>query len=78
MFSLAGAKYDKLAQKEGKEYRFMFVRADGEQLAEITKLIENNDVKPLIHERVFDLKNAQEALQLVANGKLNGKVIIKF
>lgn len=29
LFTLAGAKYDAAARKQGKEYRFLFVRADG-------------------------------------------------
>ena len=33
-------EYDKLARKEEKEYRFIFVRADGEQLKEITRIVE--------------------------------------
>ena len=46
LFSLAGSKYDKKAMKEQKEYRFMFVRADGEQLRKITKITEEgNDLE---------------------------------
>jgi len=48
LFSLAGAKYDKLAREEEKEYRFIFVRADGEQLKEITRIVEENNIVPLI------------------------------
>ena len=78
LFSLAGAKYDKLAKKEEKEYRFIFVRADGEQLEEITRIVEENNITPLIDSRVFTIEEAGEALKLVANGKTNGKVIIQF
>lgn len=78
LFSLAGAKYDKLAKKEEKEYRFIFVRADGEQLEEITRIVEENNIIPLIDSRVFTIEEAGEALKLVANGKTNGKVIIQF
>ena len=31
LFSLAGMKYDRAARRQGKEYRFMFVHADGAQ-----------------------------------------------
>ena len=78
LFSLAGAKYDKLAKKEEKEYRFIFVRADGEQLKEITRIVEENNITPLIDPRIFTIEEAGEALKLVANGKTNGKVIIQF
>lgn len=78
LFSLAGAKYDKLAKKEEKEYRFIFVRADGEQLEKITQIVEENNIIPLIDSRIFTIEEAGEALKLVANGKTNGKVIIQF
>lgn len=78
LFSLAGVKYDNLAKKEEKEYRFIFVRADGEQLKEITRIVEENNIVPSIDSRIFTIEEANEALKLVANGKTNGKVIIEF
>ena len=78
LFSLAGVKYDKLAREEEKEYRFIFVRADGEQLKEITRIVEENNIVPLIDSRVFTIEEAYEALNLVASGHTDGKVIIKF
>ena len=78
LFSLAGAKYDKLAREEEKEYRFIFVRADGEQLKEITRIVEENNIVPSIDSRIFTIEEAGEALKLVANGHTNGKVIIKL
>ena len=78
LFSLTGAKYDKLARKEEKEYRFIFVRADGEQLKEITRIVEENNIVPLIDSRIFTLEEASEALKLVASGHTNGKVVIQF
>lgn len=78
LFTLAGSKYDKAAQKQGKEYRFLYVRSDGDQLSEITKIIEEQQVKPAIDPHVFSLDQANEALQLVAKGKLDGKVMIQL
>ena len=78
LFSLAGSKYDKLARKEEKEYRFIFVRADGKELKEITKIVEENNIVPAIDSRVFTIEEANEALKLVSNGHTNGKVIIRF
>lgn len=78
LFTLAGTKYDKAAKKQGKEYRFMFVRSDGEQLRKITKIVEQNHIVPKTDPRVFDLEKAQEALQLVAHGHTDGKVMIQL
>jgi NADPH:quinone reductase-like Zn-dependent oxidoreductase len=78
LFSAVGAKYDKKAKKHGVEYRFIFVRSDGAQLKEITKIIEKNNIVPPIHPTLFSIGNVNEALELVANGRPKGKVIIHF
>lgn len=38
LFTLAGSKFDKAAQKQGKEYRFVFVRSNGAQLQKLPRL----------------------------------------
>jgi NADPH:quinone reductase-like Zn-dependent oxidoreductase len=76
MFALAGSKYDKAAKKQSKEYRFVFVRSDGAQLQKITEIVEKQQIKPSVDSRIFSLDQANEALQLVAKGPLNGKVVI--
>ena len=78
LFTLAGAKYDKAAKKQGKEYRFLFVRSDGEQLRKITKIVEQNHIVPKTDPHVFSLEKAQEALQLVAHRHTEGKVILQL
>ncbi|MCY7500743.1 NADP-dependent oxidoreductase [Bacillus pumilus] len=78
LFSLAGANYDRKAKKQNVEYHFIFVRSDGAQLKEITKIIEENNIVPAIHPILFTIDNVNEALELVANGRPKGKVIINF
>lgn len=78
LFSLAGAKYDAAARKQGKEYRFLFVHSDGAQLQKITEIVEKNHITPAIDDRVFSLAQAEQALKHVENGKLNGKVLIQM
>lgn len=77
LFTLAGSKYDRAAKKQGKEYRFLFVRADGAQLRKITEIVKQNGIRPAVDPRVFSLAQADEALRLVAGGKLNGKVLLQ-
>lgn len=77
LFALAGNKYDKAAKKRGKEYRFVFVRSDGAQLQKITEIVEKQQIKPAVDSRIFSLDQANDALRLVAQGSLNGKVIIQ-
>ena len=78
LFTLAGSKYDKAARKQGKEYRFLFVRSDGEQLRTITEIVEKEQSKPAVDSRMFSLEQADDALRLVSEGALNGKVIIRL
>ena len=78
LLTLAGSKFDKAARKQGKEYRFLFVRSDGAQLRKITDIVEKQQIKPAIDSRIFSLSQVNEALRLVAKGPLNGKVIIQL
>ncbi|MFL1696407.1 NADP-dependent oxidoreductase [Weissella kandleri] len=78
LFGLAGAKLDKLAKKYQVEYRFIFVRESGQQLSEITKIVEDNNIIPAIDQHNFTLDQTQEALKLVAAGGTHGKVVISF
>ena len=78
LFTLAGTKYDKAASKQGKEYRFLFVRSDGAQLRKITEIVEQQKINPAVDSRIFSLEQADDALRLVAQGPINGKVIIQL
>ena len=78
LFTLAGSKYDKAAGKQGKKYRFLFVRSNGAQLQKITEIVEQQQIRPAIDSRIFSLSQANEALQLVSKGPITGKVIIQM
>ncbi|HIW13909.1 MAG TPA: NADP-dependent oxidoreductase [Firmicutes bacterium] len=77
LFTLAGLRYGHAAHKQGKTYRFLFVRADGAQLRAVTKIVEEHAIRPQVDERVFSLAQAGEALQLVAQGGAHGKIILQ-
>ncbi len=78
LFTLAGMKYDRAARRQGKEYRFLFVHSDGEQLRRITEIVEQNHITPTIDPHRFSLDQINDALRLVAEGPINGKVIIRM
>ncbi len=78
LFAVAGAKYDNKAKKKGVQYRFIFVRSDGAQLEKLKKIIEVNDIVPAVDPTEFRIEDINKALNLVANGHPNGKVVIKF
>jgi NADPH:quinone reductase-like Zn-dependent oxidoreductase len=57
-------------------YEYLFVRADGEQLREITRLVESGAIKPLV-DKVFPLEQVRDALAYSESGRATGKVVIK-
>ncbi|WP_113627908.1 NADP-dependent oxidoreductase [Pectobacterium peruviense] len=67
----------KKADKHRVRYSFVFMRADGDQLREITALIESGVIKPVI-DRTFPLEATAEALAYVEQGRSKGKVIISI
>lgn len=70
----SGAK--KKAEKLGVKFVFLFMRANGKQLSEITKLIEAVIIKPVI-DKVFPFEQTNEALEYVETGRSRGKVVVK-
>ena len=76
LFALAGHKYDAAARRQGKEYRFLFVRSNGEQLRRVTEIVEQRGILPDIDSHTFSLEQIREALALVAKGPVSGKVVI--
>lgn len=78
LFSLAVRKYDRMAGRQGKEYSFLFVRADGEQLRKITHIVEEKHVMPPVNSRAFGIDDINEALRAVAEGRTDGKAVVVF
>ena len=66
----------KKAKRLGVNFSFLFMRAQGEQLSHITKLIETNVIKPVI-DKVFPFEQTNEAMSYVETGRAKGKVVVK-
>jgi alcohol dehydrogenase len=64
------------AKHRGATYSFLFMRANGDQLREITSLIESGRVRPIV-DRVFPFASTNDALAYVETGRAKGKVVIK-
>ena len=64
------------AKRHGASYSFLFMRASGEQLRQITALIEAGDIRPVI-DRVFPFEQTNEALAYSETGRAKGKIVIK-
>lgn len=65
------------ARKRDVRYSFLFMRASGTQLQEITTLIEAGEIKPVL-DRTFAFESAGEALTYVEQGRAKGKVIVQI
>jgi NADPH:quinone reductase-like Zn-dependent oxidoreductase len=74
---LLSAGVRRRAQGRGIGYSFLFMKANGSQLREITRLIEAGAIRPVI-DRVFPFESTNEALAYVETGRAKGKVVIKI
>ncbi len=64
------------AKCQGVTYSFLFMHASGEQLRNITALIEAGSIRPVI-DRVFPFEATNEALVTVESGRAKGKIVVK-
>lgn len=65
------------ARKLGIDYSFLFMKASGSQLREITRLIDAGAIHPVI-DKVFPFDSTNEALAYVESGRAKGKVVVRF
>lgn len=65
------------AKRLGINYSFLFMRAEGNQLSEISSLINAGVIKPVI-DKVFPFEQTNEALAYVESGRAKGKVVVKL
>ncbi|KTC51022.1 NADPH:quinone oxidoreductase [Pseudomonas fluorescens ABAC62] len=65
------------ARKQGINYAFVFMRADGAQLQKITALVESGAITPVI-DRTFPFESTAQALSYVEQGRAKGKVVVKI
>ncbi|WKL49923.1 NADP-dependent oxidoreductase [Flavobacterium pectinovorum] len=77
ILSLISSGIRKKAKNKNVDYSFLFMKADGEQLNEITKLIEAGIIEPVM-DKVFPFDKTNEALSYVESGRAKGKVVIKI
>jgi NADPH:quinone reductase-like Zn-dependent oxidoreductase len=65
----------KKAKRLGIRYSFLFMRAEGQQLGQITALIESGAIRPVV-DKVFPFEKTGDALAYVETGRAKGKVVI--
>jgi NADPH:quinone reductase-like Zn-dependent oxidoreductase len=72
---LLSSSVKKKAKKLNVTFKFLFMRAEGNQLQQITQLIESGVIKPVI-DKVFPFEQTNDAMAYVESGHTKGKVVI--
>lgn len=76
VMGLLSSGIGKSAKRHGISYSFLFMKANGEQLGEITSLIDSGVIRPVV-DRVLSIESTNEALAYVETGRAKGKVVVK-
>lgn len=63
------------ARRLNIDYSFLFMRANGNQLSEISSLVDSGVIRPVI-DRVFPFLKTNDALAYVETGRAKGKVVV--
>ena len=61
----------------GVGYRFLLMRPDGVQLAELVAMVDAG-VLPITVDRVFELERIGEAFDYLERGRAKGKVVVRM
>ena len=64
------------AKRRNVDFSFLFMKANGSQLRQITALIESGAIRPVV-DKVFPFASTNDALAYVESGRAKGKVVIK-
>ncbi|MFZ6674659.1 NADP-dependent oxidoreductase [Undibacterium sp. Xuan67W] len=65
------------AKRRNVSYSFLFMKASGSQLRQITPLIESGAIRPVV-DKVFPFASTNDALAYVESGRAKGKVVTKL
>ena len=66
----------KKAKQLKVNFSFLFMKANGGQLSEITSLIDAGVIRPVV-DRIYPFEETNEAVAYVQKGRAKGKVVIK-
>jgi NADPH:quinone reductase-like Zn-dependent oxidoreductase len=63
------------AKRLNAHFSFLFMRANGDQLQQITNLIDSDVIRPVM-DKVFPFEETNEAMAYVETGRAKGKVVV--
>lgn len=64
------------AKRHQVDYSFLFMRANGDHLQQISSLIETGAVRPVL-DQVFPFESTKEAMAYVETGRAKGKIVVR-
>ena len=78
LMKLLSSKVNKIAKSLGVRYEFLFVTSSGAQLAELSALVEQGVLRPVL-EKVLPFSQTIEAVDQVAHAKISrGKAVVSL
>ena len=77
VIKMRSAKVIKEASKRQVDYSFLLMHSSRKQLEEITTIIEEGKIKPVI-DKVFPFNETNEAMNYLESGRAKGKVLVKI
>ncbi|MNQ40669.1 Zinc-type alcohol dehydrogenase-like protein [compost metagenome] len=72
---LLSRKIRRKAAAKGADYSFLFMRGDGNQLQQITALVEAGVIRPVV-DRTFSFAELNAAFAYIETGRAKGKVVV--
>jgi NADPH:quinone reductase-like Zn-dependent oxidoreductase len=76
IFKILSSGIRRKAKRLGINYSFLFMKANGNQLSEITSLINAGIIRPVM-DKIFPFEQTNEALTYLEAGRAKGKVVVK-
>ncbi|MDV8148021.1 NADP-dependent oxidoreductase [Arthrobacter sp. B10-11] len=73
--TVLSSKVRRQARKLGVSYEFLFMRASGDQLRQISALVDDGVLRPVVGQ-VFNFDDTPQALQSLGKGGIRGKAVV--
>ena len=65
------------AKKRDISYSFLFIQPNGQQLSEISKLVESGKINPVV-DKTYTFSEIKDAFHYVNTGRAKGKIVLKI
>jgi len=75
LLSVVGLRVSSKARSAGVNYRFIFMKPLGEELAQIAVLVAKGVIRPVV-DRIVPISECQSAIEYSASGRARGKIVI--